>query len=33
VRISIGALMRGEAERIASDLARGLEPRGRAHYA
>lgn len=33
VRLSIGALMQGEAERIAADLARGLEPQGRAHYA
>jgi DNA-binding transcriptional MocR family regulator len=33
VRISIGAIMAGEAERIAADLARSLAPHARAHYA
>jgi DNA-binding transcriptional MocR family regulator len=33
VRISIGTLMPGEAERIAEDLARALAPHSRAHYA
>ena len=33
VRISIGMLMPGEAERIAADLARSLAAQSRAHYA